>query len=75
MNYKVIQKHKGNYPNPISLKKGKFIIIGNKYKGPENWNNWVYCHTKENKGWVPEQIINKENKCTFVLGVPPAFWK
>ncbi|PEW79823.1 hypothetical protein CN445_30585 [Bacillus cereus] len=39
MNYKVIQKHKGNYPNPISLKKGKFIIIGNKYKGPENWNN------------------------------------
>ncbi|MBC6971623.1 ligand-binding protein SH3 [Bacillus sp. Xin] len=67
MDYKVIQKHESNYPNPISLKKGEIIKVGNKYEGPENWDNWVYCHTKENEGWVPEQIIKNEGKSAFVL--------
>ncbi|WIY58825.1 SH3 domain-containing protein (plasmid) [Bacillus arachidis] len=67
VDYKVIQKHESNYPNPISLKKGEIIKIENKYEGPENWDNWVYCYTKETEGWVPEQIINNEGKSAFVL--------
>ena len=31
------------------------------YAGPENWENWMFCHEEkyDRKGWVPEQIIMK----------------
>ena len=31
------------------------------YDGPENWENWMFCHEEkyDRKGWVPEQIIMK----------------
>ncbi|KEK22633.1 SH3 domain-containing protein [Bacillus gaemokensis] len=64
MKYIVIQSHVSNYPNPISLEKGDTVLIGNKYVGPENWNNWVYCYEERNnrEGWVPEQIIHSKSK-------------
>ncbi|MFI8687208.1 SH3 domain-containing protein [Rossellomorea sp. NPDC077527] len=52
-------KHISSYPNPIKLNKGQSVIVGEKYTGNEEWNNWVYCLTadKSSEGWVPEQII------------------
>ena len=59
MNYVVIKSHRTNYPNPISLVKGQLFIIGEKYKGPEKWDNWYFCTTvdQNSSGWVPAQII------------------
>lgn len=56
MNYKVIRAHKSNYPNPITIKKGARLRIGDKYNGPENWENWIYCYTldSKNEGWLPK---------------------
>ncbi|KFN03753.1 hypothetical protein D0U04_19780 [Bacillus clarus] len=61
MKYIVIQSHESNYPDPICLEKGDVVFIGEKYKGPENWDNWVYCCEEKynRKGWVPEQIIRR----------------
>ena len=69
MIYKVIKAHKSNYPNPITIKKGTKLRIGDKYNGPENWQNWWYCYTLDNEteGWVPEQLLSIENEIGIIL--------
>lgn len=59
MHYEVIKQHVSNYPNPIVLSKGQFVRLGNQYDGPENWENWIFCHTLDytSKGWVPEDHL------------------
>ena len=38
------------------------------YAGPENWENWMFCHEEYNrKGWVPEQIIRKDMNGTGII--------
>ena len=67
VNYIVIEKHKTNYPNPIMLKAGEKVIIGEEFKGignEESWTNWVYCKKIDgsNEGWVPKQIIKYDSE-------------
>jgi len=66
MNYKVVEAHKSNYPNPITIKKGTKLKVGDKYNGPENWR---YCYTLNNgtEEWVPEQLIVIENEYGIIL--------
>ncbi len=56
--YVVTRAHVSEYPEPISLKKGDLVSVGEKYDGPENWENWLLCSAPGQKdGWVPAQII------------------
>lgn len=57
MRYIVIQSHKSNYPNPICLNQGEKVRIDHVYEGEEEWENWVFCYSEGEKGWVPKQII------------------
>lgn len=60
MNYLVIKAHRSEFPNPISFKKGALIIAGEKYDGPEDWEDWYYCTIPGHEsGWVPRQIIER----------------
>ena len=60
MQYLVTTPHRSEYPNPLVLKQGDFLKVGERYQGPENWDNWIYCSTDEHAGgWVPEQIIER----------------
>jgi hypothetical protein len=63
MEYIVIKEFKTDNQNPIILKKGEKIIIGEEYNGNEDWSNWIYCKKidKSNEGWVPKQIIKYIN--------------
>lgn len=63
MNYRVIEAHQSNYPKPITIKKGAKLKVGNKYNGPDDWENWRYCYTLDNEmnGWVPEQLLAIED--------------
>lgn len=46
------------YPEPITFKRGASLTVGERYQGPENWENWIFCNTSGQKGgWVPAQII------------------
>ncbi|WP_078579352.1 SH3 domain-containing protein [Salipaludibacillus agaradhaerens] len=67
--YLVTKQHTSNYPSPISLLKGQDVIVGTKYEGKEDWNNWIYCYTKDNhlEGWVPEQIIHIQGEDGVIL--------
>lgn len=69
MRYEVIKEHRSHYPNPITLSKGQSVLLGKKYEGPENWNNWIFCYTLDGslEGWVPEQIIQSEEKIGLIL--------
>ncbi|EPY7709410.1 SH3 domain-containing protein [Bacillus pacificus] len=61
MKYIVIKSYVSNYPDPIRLEEGDVVKMIESYDGPENWENWMFCHEEkyDRKGWVPEQIIMK----------------
>jgi len=60
--YRVIQSRKTNYSDPIVLKKGETVTIGEEYKEKDTWKGWIWCETPEKKCWVPYQIIEKQNE-------------
>ena len=57
MKYIVIKDHRTEFHNPIILKLGEKVIIGE--ESTDTWPNWVFCTKTDgsNKGWVPKQII------------------
>ncbi|PCE34009.1 SH3 domain-containing protein [Burkholderia ubonensis] len=60
MNYVVTKPHRSEYPNPICVKKGDPFVIGEKYQGPEGWDDWFFCTTPgQAGGWVPLQVIDR----------------
>ena len=55
----VIKNHKSNFPNPLLLKKGDRLIVGDK---KTNFIGWLWCTAPDgNSGWIPENFIDKEN--------------
>lgn len=65
MVYKVIRQHRSEYPEPIQFSKGVKLSVGEKYDGAENWNDWFYCRSEDNKeGWVPKQVFILESANT-----------
>lgn len=60
--YLVIQDHISEYPEPITFEKGAQLIVGEKYEGPEDWENWFFCESPGQKGgWVPAQVIENSS--------------
>lgn len=58
--YIAVQQHKSEYPNPIIFTKGSKLLVGDKYKGDEGWDNWYFCTIPEHSGGrVPEQLIER----------------
>jgi hypothetical protein len=39
--YRVLKSRKTNYPDPIVLKKGETVTIGEEYKEKETWKGWI----------------------------------
>lgn len=58
--YLVIRDHTSEYPEPISVEKGSLLVPGEKYSGPEGWDDWIFCDSPGRPGgWVPAQIIER----------------
>jgi hypothetical protein len=56
--YIVLREHASEYPEPIAFAKGTSLIVGERYEGPEEWSDWVFCEAEgQQGGWVPAQII------------------
>ena len=56
--YLVIQDHTSEFPEPITFEKGDPLTVGERYEGPEGWEDWIFCESPGQKGgWVPAQII------------------
>ena len=60
MDYVTVGEHRSEYPEPISFARGALLSIGEKYEGPEAWNDWYFCEVPGRPGgWVPGQIIER----------------
>lgn len=54
----VVKSHRNEFPNPIQLKIGDHIHVGERYEGPEPWSGWYLCTVNgQEPGWVPEQVF------------------
>jgi len=57
--YIVTKKWSVVYSDPVELISGQEIILDkNRIEDNPDWKGWVWCEASNNKGWVPEQILN-----------------
>ena len=61
MKYIVIEEYETEFTNPIIVKQNEKIII--EKETDEEYENWFFCEKIDgsNSGWIPEEIIKKEN--------------
>lgn len=58
MNCRVIKRHTGEFPDPIVISQGDKLAAGEKYQGPEDWNNWYFRETRARTGGrAPGQLV------------------
>lgn len=57
--YVVMQENKNSNEDPIELKMGDVVKLGEKSNDTETWANWIYCtsHRTQKAGWTPIQIL------------------
>lgn len=57
-NYRATLAHASEYPEPIHFAKGTALLVGERYAGPEGWDDWFFCAVPgQQGGWVPLQVI------------------
>jgi hypothetical protein len=66
MNFVVKTARTTDFPDPISLRKGDIVEIGER-SNEEEWANWIMSKFKDKSGWVPEQIIKVINNKQGVI--------
>lgn len=65
--YRVIKSRKTSSENPIILFKDERVIYGEESSEDSGWAGWIYCKSQNNEGWVPKQIINRNDDIGIVL--------
>lgn len=54
----VLHPHRSEYPRPITFDASAPLTVGERYQGPEGWEDWFWCETPgQEGGWVPAQVI------------------
>ncbi|CAM0119273.1 hypothetical protein [Stenotrophomonas thermophila] len=81
MNYIVTAAHRSEFPHPITLRRGQALVVGERYEGPEGWEDWFLCEAKgQQPGFVPAPVIGRnaqgdayatEDYCARELDVDP----
>ncbi len=65
MRYRVIEAHTGPDRPLLSLRPGERVTVGETYKGPEGWPDWVWCVSEAGIGaWVPLPILETTGEGT-----------
>jgi hypothetical protein len=68
MKYTVVDAHRASTPTPLELSKGDLVTVGEVYRGPENWPDWVWCvHSKNTGSWIPLQVLEKKGDGTAIV--------
>ncbi|HEY9273695.1 SH3 domain-containing protein [Achromobacter sp.] len=57
--YLVIQSHASEFPEPMRVRKGDRVAVGERYDGPEGWPDWYHCTPADQEaGFVPAQFLD-----------------
>lgn len=67
MQYKVVKDYTDTPEKPIIIVKGEQLKVIEESDAQGDWPNWVFCRSKDKKGWVPKQILTIENDTATVL--------
>jgi len=52
---KIIKAYRSAYPDPLIIKSGETLTIGEK---ESEWDDWAWCTNASSKsGWVPEKYL------------------
>lgn len=63
MRYTVVASHRSEFPQPITLSRGDALVVGERYQGPEGWDDWYLCEAAgQQPGWVPAQVIGRDTQ-------------
>lgn len=58
--YLVVQAHTSEFPNPMLVRKGDRVAVGERYDGPEGWPDWYLCTPADQQaGFVPAQFLDR----------------
>ncbi|KLN99656.1 ligand-binding protein SH3 [Stenotrophomonas muris] len=61
MNYIVTAAHRSEFPHPIILRRGQALVVGERYEGPEGWDDWFLCEAEgQQPGFVPAPVIGRD---------------
>ncbi len=62
MKYIVKKEYTSDNNDPIVLKKGDLVFLGDKSNDNGPWPNWIYCTSDRTKkcGWTPVQILQQK---------------
>ncbi len=71
----VSRAHRSNHPDPIALRAGDTVKVGEVYQDDPDWPGWVWCtHARTGKsGWVPVQLIDRDGDAGTALEAFTAF--
>lgn len=69
MKFQIIEEHINDNLEPIKIKKGTKVKVGERSNGSGSWPNWIYCYSLDGngEGWTPIQIIKFEGEYGIVL--------
>lgn len=67
--YMVIQEYENSNTDPITLKAGDVVELGEKSKDEGPWPNWIYCVSNRTKktGWTPSQILQIDGETGIAI--------
>ncbi len=65
--FRVITGRKSEFENPVSVSRGEKVICVEDSNPNGDWAGWTFCKTKDNEGWIPYQIIEKNGTSGCML--------
>jgi hypothetical protein len=56
--YRVVKSYRSSNADPIILRKGDTVHVGQDYDGDPEWKDWLWCESNADKGgWVPRSLM------------------
>ena len=67
--YKVVKHYENSNTDPIELKIGDTVTLGERSEEDGQWANWIYCISNKTKkaGWEPTQILNMNGEIGIAI--------
>jgi len=64
----VVKAYQTTVADPITLKRGETIKVGQPYEDDPEWRGWVWCQNDAGqRGWVPQALIAEHGAMGCVL--------
>lgn len=67
--YVVTEEYINSNENPIELKSGDYVKVGEKSDESGPWANWIYCTSNSTgkSGWTPVQILKIQGESAIAI--------